>query len=74
MSDFKHYYLSLSKDEREDYAARVGTTTDYIECHLLAARKVPRPKLMNALAKESNNNCSLGDLALFFNSPKEQAA
>lgn len=71
MSDFKNYYLSKSKEERSDYAGRASTTPDYIECHLLDARKVPRPRLMNALVDASDGEITLADLAVFFNRQKK---
>ena len=61
------YYRALKSDEREEYAQRVPTTTDYIEIHYLARperRKIPRqPK---RLADASLGECSLGDVLAYF--------
>jgi hypothetical protein len=70
---FKDFYRSLDRSDREDYAKRAGTTTNYIEIHLMASRplrKIPRTPLMKALVDEARGACSLEDLLKHFYSIK----
>ena len=67
MKDFKEFYFSLSKAQRQSFAQKAGTTVRYIECHLVYARRVPRPKLMNGLVTASRKKLTLTDVTLFFN-------
>ena len=67
--DFKNYYRALPRAEREAFADRAGTTTTYVEIHLLArpeARKIPRPKLMAGLIAASDGNCSESEVLSHF--------
>jgi len=68
---FRNYYLGLTPEEREDYAARCGTTTNYMS--QLTNRtpfKIPLAELMHALANESQGALTLGDvLAHFYATP-----
>ncbi|HDR9497618.1 TPA: hypothetical protein QDC06_000820 [Burkholderia cepacia] len=48
--DLKAFYRSLSASDKKLFAAAADTTTDYIEAHLVYARKVPRPDAMERLA------------------------
>ena len=47
--DLKQYFYRLTPPERDSFARRAGTTTRYIQCHLLTQRKIPRPALMRKL-------------------------
>jgi len=68
VNPFVDYWRGLSKEEREAYAARAGTTVKYIETHLVSVppRKVPRPALMNGLAEASRGRVSKADLLRHF--------
>lgn len=51
------YYKSLNPAGKKAFADRAGTTTNYIETHLLAPvrrRRTPRRELFNALVEASN--------------------
>lgn len=48
--DFKTFYQGLSADDRKRFAAIAGTSTRYIEVHLMSRRKIPKPALMASLA------------------------
>lgn len=62
----KAFYQSLDPKSKARYAKAAGTTTGYIECHLLYARKVPRPVLLRKLALASNGALKFEDLLEFF--------
>lgn len=66
MLDFKNWFLSLSDEERADYAKRADTTAGYIHAHLINRRKVPRKKTMRALADASNGTFTHAQLVAFF--------
>ncbi|MGQ7937334.1 hypothetical protein [Paraburkholderia sp. D1E] len=67
--DLKTFYQGLSGDQRKRFAAIAGTSTAYIEVHLLPRRKMPRPRLIENLG---NACAALGgaisqeDLLAFF--------
>lgn len=65
---FVDYWRGLSKDERQAYASRAGTTVKYIETHLIGVppRKIPRQNLMGGLAKASRGRVSQEDLLRHF--------
>lgn len=62
----KTFYLSLSQDEREDYAARCGTTPGYIMFHLIRGSRMPGKKLLTALAEQSEGQVTKSDLLSYF--------
>ena len=64
--DLKQYFYRLSRPERDSFARRAGTTTRYIQCHLLTQRKIPRPALMQKLVSASGNTVTLDDLLAHF--------
>lgn len=67
--DFKAFYHTLGSEERERFANAAATTTNYIECHLVYARKTPRPARMNMLyaaCVEFGARFSHEDLLKFF--------
>ena len=64
--DFKTYYLGLTKRERETYARRAGTTTGYIQSHLVSRNKIPRKPTIERLAAASQGACSVDDLLAYF--------
>lgn len=47
--DLKTFYQGLSGDQRKRFAEIAGTSTAYIEVHLLPGRKMPRPRLIEKL-------------------------
>lgn len=49
--DFKKYYQSLSASKKQAFADEAETTVQYITTHLIYARKIPKPKLLNGLAR-----------------------
>jgi hypothetical protein len=49
--DFKNYYQSLTADLKQEFATEAGTSVHYITTHLVYGRKIPKPKLLNGLAK-----------------------
>jgi hypothetical protein len=48
-ADFKSFYRSLDRDQKVTFAAEAGTSTRYIETHLVYARKIPGPTRMEKL-------------------------
>lgn len=62
----KTFYRQLPRAEREAYAKRAGTTVNYLENHLIPARKMPRRDLMERLAAASNGEVSLDDVIQHF--------
>jgi hypothetical protein len=49
--NFKSFYQSLAADDRARFAEIAGTTTRYIEIHLVTRRKIPKPRLIASLAQ-----------------------
>lgn len=72
-TDFKIFYHSLDAGKRKDFARAAGTTTGYIEVHLVRAARIPRKETMDALwsaCEEFGATFSRSDLIqFFFNSP-----
>ena len=69
MPDFRDFFLALEPAARERYARRAGTTVGYIRAHLIAPsarRKVPRKRLIEALASASDAKISRADLVAYF--------
>ncbi len=62
----KKYFTSLNDKEQGAYAKKAGTTVGYIKTHLIYGRKLPRPGLMEGLAKASNGKISQRQLLNFF--------
>lgn len=50
------YIRGLNQDQLRVYAGACGTTSAYVQIHLLHARKTPRPALMRALAFNSGGS------------------
>lgn len=78
---FSDFYRSLPEERRSAFAESAGTTTRYIETHLIAPairRKVPNKPLMERLAVacgEFGAPFSKEQLvAYFYELPKERAA
>ena len=74
--DFKAFYHSLDSSRRQAFAKEAGTTTGYIEVHLVRAARIPRKEKMDALW----NACQLfgagfsrSDLIQFFFNPPAKA-
>lgn len=63
---FDDYYRSMSREDRQAFAGRAGTSTAYIEIHLLPRRKMPKKETMLALAKASNGGLAFEDLVNYF--------
>ncbi|WP_186260318.1 hypothetical protein [Burkholderia gladioli] len=69
MSDFKAFYQGLPSVDRKRFAETAGTSTAYIEVHLIPRRKIPKPPLMARLADACNSMGSAitqDDLLAFF--------
>lgn len=64
--DFKTYYKSLSKSEREQYALAANTTSEYIRIHLITKNKMPQKKLMQNLVEASKGKLTMQSLLDFF--------
>lgn len=64
--DLRQYFYQLTQPERDSFARRAGTTTRYIQCHLITHRKIPRPALMRKLVAASGNRVTLDDLLTHF--------
>lgn len=62
------YYDSLNSKEKMAYAERAGTSSQYIQIHLMSAppRKVPRPDLMRQLVDATDGACSLEEVLSHF--------
>jgi|APCry1669188910_1035180.scaffolds.fasta_scaffold01553_12 hypothetical protein len=71
---FKEYFLGLTKEEREDYAIRAGTTAYYIHTHLINRYKIPRKKLLQGLAEASRGVITEEEIIKFFYQGKKVAA
>jgi len=48
-ADFKSFYRSLATEDKAKFAACAGTSKEYIEVHLVYARRMPRKDKMDAL-------------------------
>jgi hypothetical protein len=48
-TDFRTFYRSLTSEQKEQFIKAAGTSKRYIETHLVYARKIPGPKLMDDL-------------------------
>lgn len=73
-TDFKTFYRSLTKEQKTEFASDVGTTNRYIETHLVYARKIPGPKLMEriyAACIKFGADFSKADLIAFFYEPNK---
>lgn len=62
MSKFAKYWKALDKNERQAFAERAGTSSEYIRAHLYYGRKTPRPQLINNLATASQGQLKLADV------------
>ncbi|CAI1023362.1 Uncharacterised protein [Serratia ficaria] len=49
--NFKQFWLAMSKEEREAFAAETGTTAKYIMVHTQRKSKIPGRPLMDKLFK-----------------------
>ena len=64
---FNEFIDSLHKEgELENYALRVGTSSQYLFTHLKHRRKIPNKQFMKILAQESNGAFTFKDLVLWF--------
>ncbi len=66
MTDWKLWYRSLTKEEKQAYAERAGTTRTYIEVQLVSRRRIPRKDLMHRLASASLGRVGFDDVVRFF--------
>lgn len=67
--NFKTFYQALGQEDRKRFAKIAGTSTAYIEVHLVTRRKIPKPALMAALATACgsfNSEITQEDLLSFF--------
>ena len=71
---WRTYYQTLTREQREAYAAEAGTTTGHIENHLMTRRKIPRKELMSSLAEATSGQCSLMELlSHFYEEPETES-
>lgn len=64
---FNEFIETLHKNgQLDDYALRVGTSSQYLFTHLKHRRKIPSKTFMQILAKESRGEFSFHDLVLWF--------
>lgn len=69
---YRDFLIELDEAQLDAYAKRAGTTTAYIRCHLIAARRIPKPKLMRALWRSTDGKCAWGDvIEHFYGSPEK---
>lgn len=77
---FKSFYTGLPEEKRGEFAEAAGTTTGYIEAHLIAPahrRKVPNKPLMERLSAACGqfgapfNKAQL--VAYFYETPPEES-
>jgi hypothetical protein len=74
--DFKSFYQGLAVADRARFAEIAGTTTGYIEVHLVTRRKIPKPRLIASLAKacaQLGGAITEPDLLSFFYRMAEQS-
>jgi hypothetical protein len=64
--NFRSFYLDKSKEQRAVYAKEAGTTTNYIETHLVTGYKIPRKKLVAGLVGASKGQITVMNLINFF--------
>jgi hypothetical protein len=65
-SDLYTFWRGLSQAQRQEFAASVGTTYQYIDNHLIHKRKQPRKELIRNLANSSNGALTYEGLVSFF--------
>jgi hypothetical protein len=72
---FRDYFFSLTPPEREQYAARAGTSVDYIRMHLISSppRKIPRRKLLDALIEATEGKVSRKEMLRHIYPPEQQS-
>lgn len=58
----RDYIGSLSPEQVEEYAARCGTTANYLTTHIRYATKEPSVKLIRALAQGSEGRVSMTEV------------
>lgn len=58
----RDYIGSLSPEQADEYAARCGTTTNYLTTHIRYATKEPSVKLIKALAQGSEGRVSMNEV------------
>ncbi|MEQ1158160.1 hypothetical protein [Acinetobacter johnsonii] len=64
---FNEFIEKLHKDgQLDDYALRVGTSSQYLFTHLKHRRKIPNKCFMQILALESKGEFTFQDLVLWF--------
>ena len=71
---FPEFFRGLDEAQRNEYAERAGTTSDYIRVHLIHARRVPRPELMEALVLASDGQVTRNEILEHFYPPIAKAA
>lgn len=67
--NLKSFYQGLAQDDRKRFAEIAGTSTAYVEVHLVTRRKIPKPALMASLATacaEMGSSLTQEDLLAFF--------
>jgi hypothetical protein len=72
--DWKLWYRSLTREEKQAYAQRVGVARSYIENKLIYRVVTPRPDLLRRLADASLGRVSHNDVLHYFFIARESAA
>lgn len=70
--NFKTYYRGLEQDDREAFADRAETSTNYIDIHLIPRHKIPRKESMKMLAKASEGAVSYLEIVDYFYNDDDQ--
>jgi hypothetical protein len=74
MEDFKDFYLSLTDDQKVEFAKLAGTTPNYIRTHLVYGRKIPQRKTFDGLIRALaafGSKVTRNDLLLCFFPPAD---
>jgi hypothetical protein len=67
--DLRKFFLAMSGEERERFAAAAGTTSGYIQTHLIAPperRRIPKPELMRNLVNAAHGAFTFSELLDYF--------
>lgn len=62
----KTYYRNLTKEGKDEFARRVGTTRKYIEQKLLLGVRRPSVEMMLRIISASDGNVTMTDLIQLF--------
>lgn len=63
---FVDFYKNLSAKERETYHKRAGCAPNYIDAHLIHARRTPRPGRMEKMVEATDGAVSWNEMLSHF--------